>query len=100
MRLSHDGEKTLLEYSANAVIGGKLAQIGQRLVDGAAKSIADEFFSRFSALMQQPESQTSSAAPLPVTSSPPVAEGLAPQIWVAGLIGIIVILLVFFSIVL
>src|SRR5665213_1296281 len=36
---------TVLTYAAKASIGGKLAQIGQRLIDGAAKQIADDFFS-------------------------------------------------------
>jgi carbon monoxide dehydrogenase subunit G len=100
VQLSRDGEKTLLEYSANAIVGGKLAQIGQRLIDGAAKSIADDFFARFSALMQPPVPETTAPAAKLNEDRPPAGVGLAPQIWVAGLIGIIVILLVFFSIVL
>ena len=40
---------TLLSYAVEAQIGGKLAQIGQRLVNGAAKKIADEFFENFAA---------------------------------------------------
>ena len=102
--LSSEGENTLLEYNANGIVGGKLAQIGQRLIDGASKSMADEFFARFSALMQPaaPAPDVSSTAPRDAGTAepPPAGEGLAPQIWVAGLIGIIVILLVFFSIVL
>ena len=104
VRLSPQGENTLLEYNANGIVGGKLAQIGQRLIDGASKSMADEFFARFSALMQPdaPIPDVSSTAPRDagIAEPPPAGEGLAPQIWVAGLIGIIVILLVFFSIVL
>ena len=38
---------TLLTYSVEAQIGGKLAQLGQRLVNGAAKKIADDFFANF-----------------------------------------------------
>ncbi|WP_395061073.1 CoxG family protein [Paraburkholderia silvatlantica] len=38
---------TTLTYTANAQVGGKLAQIGSRLVDGAARKIAGEFFRRF-----------------------------------------------------
>jgi carbon monoxide dehydrogenase subunit G len=38
---------TLLSYSVEAQIGGKLAQLGQRLVNGAAKKVADEFFANF-----------------------------------------------------
>jgi len=38
---------TLLKYDVEAQIGGKLAQLGQRLVNGAAKKLADEFFANF-----------------------------------------------------
>src|SRR6266545_3987568 len=38
---------TLLSYNVEAQIGGKLAQIGQRLVNGAAKKLADQFFTKF-----------------------------------------------------
>jgi len=38
---------TLLSYNVDAQIGGKLAQLGQRLVNGAAKKIADDFFANF-----------------------------------------------------
>src|SRR6202012_545121 len=47
--LTPEGDGTLLAYTAKANIGGKLAQIGQRLIDGAARQIADDFFARFSA---------------------------------------------------
>jgi carbon monoxide dehydrogenase subunit G len=42
-----------LGYTVQAQVGGKIAQLGQRLVDGAAKSMADDFFKRFDALMAQ-----------------------------------------------
>jgi carbon monoxide dehydrogenase subunit G len=48
--LSEDGDATILRYSVKAIIGGKLAQLGQRLVDGAAKKMADEFFEKFADL--------------------------------------------------
>ena len=40
---------TLLSYTVKAQIGGKLAQLGQRLINGAAKKMADEFFKKFAA---------------------------------------------------
>lgn len=48
VRLS-DGENggTILKYDVEAQIGGKLAQLGQRLINGAAKKMADDFFVRF-----------------------------------------------------
>ena len=45
--LSADGAQTRLAYTANAQIGGKLAQIGSRLIDGAARKMADQFFTSF-----------------------------------------------------
>ncbi len=47
-----DADSTTLTYSASAQAGGKLAQIGSRLVDGAARKIAAEFFKRFSAQLE------------------------------------------------
>lgn len=40
---------TLLTYNVEAQIGGKLAQLGQRLINGAAKKLADQFFNNFAA---------------------------------------------------
>jgi carbon monoxide dehydrogenase subunit G len=45
---------TLLTYNVEAQIGGKLAQLGQRLVNGAAKKIADDFFKNFAAMVSPP----------------------------------------------
>ena len=42
---------TLLSYNVEAQIGGKLAQLGQRLVNGVAKKIADDFFKNFAAMV-------------------------------------------------
>jgi uncharacterized protein len=47
--LSEKDGGTLLTYNVEAQIGGKLAQLGQRLVNGAAKKIADDFFKNFAA---------------------------------------------------
>jgi uncharacterized protein len=41
----------LLTYQVDAQIGGKLAQLGQRLIAGSAKKIADEFFEKFAQLI-------------------------------------------------
>lgn len=46
--LEPDGEETVLTYTVNAQVGGKMAQIGSRLVDAAARKMADTFFTRFS----------------------------------------------------
>ena len=43
---------TLLTYNVEAQIGGKLAQLGQRLINGSAKKLADEFFANFAKAVQ------------------------------------------------
>ncbi len=45
---ANENKQTRLNYSMNAQVGGKLAQIGQRLIDATAKKMADDFFVRFS----------------------------------------------------
>ena len=45
--LAPSGDGTLLSYEVEANVGGKIAQLGSRIIDGFAKKMADEFFSRF-----------------------------------------------------
>jgi uncharacterized protein len=52
--LADDGPATLLRYEVNAQVGGKLAQLGARLIDATAKQMADAFFDRFSAQVAGP----------------------------------------------
>ena len=47
VKLSDKDGGTLLTYNVEAQIGGKLAQLGQRLINGAAKKLADDFFVKF-----------------------------------------------------
>jgi uncharacterized protein len=47
VELTSQDTATVLSYSAKATIGGKLAQVGSRLVDGVAKKLAGEFFASF-----------------------------------------------------
>jgi len=47
VQLADQGGDTILTYDADAKIGGKLAQIGSRLVAGTARKLADQFFSNF-----------------------------------------------------
>jgi hypothetical protein len=86
-----------LAYTVNASVGGKVAQLGQRLIDGAAKSLAEDFFKRFDDEMQRRHGSApaapSAAAPLaPASSSvllPAVLAGVggaAVMVVVLGLI--------------
>ena len=47
VELVDDNGATILRYTAAAQVGGKIAQLGQRLIDGVAKSLSEEFFKRF-----------------------------------------------------
>lgn len=47
VRLEEDGTTTILHYDVEAKVGGKLAQLGSRIIDGFAKKMADQFFSNF-----------------------------------------------------
>ena len=53
--LSEKDGGTLLSYNVEAQIGGKLAQLGQRLAAGASKKMADEFFNKFAATVSPAE---------------------------------------------
>jgi carbon monoxide dehydrogenase subunit G len=47
VKLAPEGEATRLNYSAKANVGGKIAQVGARLIDGVARKMADSFFTNF-----------------------------------------------------
>ena len=68
--LAEDGGDTVLTYEANASVGGKLAQIGSRLIDGTAKKMADDFFAKFSEIVAE---RASAAAPV-VEEAPSLVE--------------------------
>ncbi|MFZ9685757.1 MAG: CoxG family protein [Gemmobacter sp.] len=52
--LEPDADGTLLRYEVDASVGGKLAQLGSRIIDGFARKLADEFFERFQAAVEGP----------------------------------------------
>ncbi len=51
VHLAEEGEATVLTYEAYAQVGGKLAQLGSRLIDSTARKMADDFFGKFSELL-------------------------------------------------
>ena len=83
VKLADDGAGgTVLSYQVEAQVGGKLAQIGSRLIDGVARKMADDFFGRFSAAVAAPPAAatdtaipaaaaaTAESAPPPATMAP------------------------------
>ncbi len=73
--LDDDQGETLLRYEARADVGGKLASVGSRLVQGVAKKNADDFFSAFARTLGGGAEAAAAPAPEGVT---PAAPGAAP----------------------
>ncbi len=76
VRLADDGDVTLLTYKVEAQVGGKLAQIGSRLIDATARKMAEDFFSRFAEVVGGPAVAPASAAAhpaAPAAAEPPAA---------------------------
>ncbi len=62
VKLEADGEATILHYTVKADVGGKLAQLGGRLIDATATKLAGEFFEKFSSIVGPvAESETDAA---------------------------------------
>jgi uncharacterized protein len=109
------GAATVLHYVADAQIGGKLAQIGSRLVEGSAKKLADEFFAAFAARAaagapaaptpaaaapaaehpaSQPAASQPASQPAPTVASA-TSSGMSPVLWITGLVIIVAAILAF-----
>lgn len=68
--LSANEPGTRIDYQVKAQIGGKLAQIGSRLVDGAAAKVADDFFARFADRLGGPSPATADAGATNISANP------------------------------
>jgi hypothetical protein len=119
VNLAEEGAATLLTYTVQAQVGGKLAQVGSRLIDGVARKMANDFFGQFAAVMasEKPAPTTAETAngeappmapvaepdpiaaeaPLPTPLPRPAGVRLPPAVWVTGLAVIIILLLYFFT---
>jgi carbon monoxide dehydrogenase subunit G len=72
--LSANEPGTRIGYQVKAQIGGKLAQIGSRLVDGAAAKVADDFFARFADRLGGPSPATVDAGATNISANPVTTE--------------------------
>ena len=84
-----------LNYTVHASVGGKVAQLGQRLIYGAAKSMAEDFFKRFDDAMQaaHPEAYAAKMVAADATGTRAAAEngtGIPVWIWIAGAVALAV----------
>jgi len=85
-----------MAYVAKAQIGGKLAQIGSRLVDGAAAKIADDFFARFVTRAAAPAVVTAPSV-TPDDATPIAPAGGSPWVRYAAIVAIIVVLILLYT---
>jgi hypothetical protein len=102
VRLEEDGQGTILHYEVKADVGGKLAQLGSRLIDGTAKKLSGEFFSRFAALVAGPQAEAAAAPQAAPTAAAAAAERRSASarprsegsglLWVAGLVAAVALL--------
>ena len=104
VKLTDDGDATLLTYDVKAQVGGKIAQLGARLIDATAKQLSDQFFDRFTAaltpvpivassLTDKSDAELKPVPSLPVSALlPRELLGLSPIAW-AGIVVVAVVLL-------
>jgi uncharacterized protein len=97
VRLVEEGEITVLTYTARADVGGKLAQLGSRLIDGTAKKMADEFFDNFSKQVAGP-APAPAPEPVPEAAPPSPPESLLQNkfVWAAGAIVVLMLIVLLF----
>jgi hypothetical protein len=105
VKLTADGADTILDYAVKANIGGKLAQLGQRLIDGAAKKMADDFFAKFSveASGGKPAAKIKlpdlSPQAIPGQTARPGIPVFDPPIWVPFAIAVLSLIVLFATLV-
>jgi uncharacterized protein len=101
--LKEDGSDTILTYNVDAQVGGKIAQVGARLIDGTAKKLADEFFSKFTTMVggPPPAEPAAAAAGAVQAPAPSAASAAAAQRgykhWMIIGIGAVVLVLVYLA---
>ncbi len=76
VRIAPEGEGTRLSYEVEAKVGGKLAQLGSRIIDGFARKMADGFFTRFQEAVEGPAEGAEAAAVAEEAAAP---EAAAPE---------------------
>lgn len=93
VRLEADGDATILRYDVDAQVGGKLAQIGGRLIESTSQKLAREFFQNFEAAVAGgagEEAAAEEAAPAtaeaPAPAATPAAGGSAKLLWIGAAI--------------
>jgi carbon monoxide dehydrogenase subunit G len=102
VHLAEDGGATTLSYEVDAQVGGKLAQIGSRLISGTAKKMADDFFGTFAEVVGGPaeapeEEAPMEQAPMEAEAAEAEAKSLRLGVWITALLCVVLLLLAIFG---
>ncbi len=85
VQLASEAGGTRLSYVARAQVGGKMAQVGSRLIDAAAGKIAEDFFAAFEAKVAPPPAEGAVAEAAPA----PAAGGSKTVVWIVAAVVIV-----------
>ncbi len=91
---------TVLTCHVDAAVGGKLAQLGSRLVAGTARKLFDEFFSSFVAIVAPAAAEPAVgavAAKAPEVPPAPAPPGLSPVVWIGATLVLVLVLILLFN---
>ena len=102
VKLEEDGDGTLLKYEVDAQVGGKLAQLGARLIDGTAKKMASQFFENFAEVVSDGDAGETEAPAAPAASAPATGQVSAMSqvgagTWIGGLVVAAIVLYALFG---
>jgi carbon monoxide dehydrogenase subunit G len=104
VKLVSDGNATVMHYKAAAQVGGKMAQLGARLIDSTTKKLADEFFGKFAQVVSpaapsvEEVPEAAPGAAVTPGKAPAVESGrIKPTVWIPVLVIVIAALLWWFS---
>jgi len=104
IKLTEADGGTLISYDVDVKVGGKLVQIGSRLIDSTSKKLSKKFFDALAEHLGGGDEAATSETPAPETAAPVVAPaapaksgGVPTPLWVAGVIGVAVILVLLFA---
>ena len=102
VRLAEDGGQTILTYTVNAQVGGKLAQVGSRLIDGTARKLANQFFTKLDETLSpaaeaEPEEAAALQAPAPQAAQQAAAGGGGRTVWILGAVVVVGLILLYLT---
>lgn len=90
---AHDANTTRLSYKAKAQVGGKIAQIGSRLVDATAAKMAEDFFNRFEEVLSQDTSSATNTEGCAESAQPPSTVSRPIRLWLWAVAAAVVAML-------